>query len=402
MRPVTAAPDTDEQELARWSAAGLDLLTGPADGPALGPPAGFLARLDALTAHLRDSARGLGGETDVDPLSELAVRGELSGHRRRGQVSCGGACHLVAAADGWFAVSFARTEDWELVPAWLGIDPRGQSAWGEGAWADSAWGEVHHRCASSPVRALVERGAALGLPIGALGEQRDVRPARFTPVGSPLGLSAARRVSPLRVADLSSMWAGPLCGSILAGVGADVLKVESRSRPDGTRRGSPALHERLNGAKQQVLIDLDRPSGIDELRIILRSVDVVIESSRPRALEHLGIRAEQLLADADGPTLWVSITGHGRDGANAHRVAFGDDAAVSGGLVSWWQGRPQFCADAVADPLTGLWAASAALDALANGGRGLLDVAMSRVAAHFAAGPDGADGGADGGAGAPP
>ena len=378
MRPVTAAPDSDEHDLARWVAAGLDQLTGPADGPGLGPPAGFIARLDALTTRLRHSSRLLGADVCVDGLSELAVRAGSSGHRRRGQISCGGSCHLVEAADGWFAVSLARLDDWELVPAWLGTD----------RCAEGDWDEVHRGTASQRVAELVARGAVLGLPIGALAEQRDDRPDRFATAGPTDRPAAARRGAPLRVADLSSMWAGPLCGSILADARAEVLKVESLHRPDGTRRGSPELHERLNGAKQRVVVDLDRSSGIDELRAVLRSVDVVLESSRPRALEQLGIHAEQLLADEAGPRLWVSITGHGRGEVDRQRVAFGDDAAVSGGLVTWWQGRPQFCADAVADPLTGLWAATATLEAVTSGRHGLLDVAMSRVAAHFAGDPD--------------
>ena len=387
MRPVTAASDSDEQDAARWIAAGLDQLTGPADGPALGPPTGLLARLDALTVRLSESGRALGRPVDVDPLTELAVRAEPPGHRRRGQVSCGGACHLVEAIDGWFAVSLARPDDWELVPAWLGIE----------RCAEGDWEQVHHRSAGSTVGELVEGGSVLGLPIGALAEQRDVRPGRFVPVEPSSPPAVHGRGSSLRVADLSSMWAGPLCGSILADAGAEVLKVESAQRPDGTRRGSPELHERWNGSKQHVVVDLDESNGVEELRTILRSVDLVLESSRPRALEQLGISAEQLLAEPDGPTLWVSITGHGRDTANAHRVAFGDDAAVSGGLVRWWQGRPLFCADAVADPLTGLWAATAALEAVATGRRGLIDVAMSRVAAHFGAGVDGeGDGAGDG------
>jgi crotonobetainyl-CoA:carnitine CoA-transferase CaiB-like acyl-CoA transferase len=65
-------------------------------------------------------------------------------------------------------------------------------------------------------------------------------------------------------------------------------------------------------------------------------------------------------------------------------VAFGDDAAVAGGLVAWDGDGPVFCADAVADPSSGLVAVAATLDALAAGGGWLLDVAMSRVAAHLA------------------
>ena len=65
-------------------------------------------------------------------------------------------------------------------------------------------------------------------------------------------------------------------------------------------------------------------------------------------------------------------------------MAFGDDAAVAGGLVVRDAAGPCFCADAVADPVTGLVAAAACLDALSVGGRWLLDVAMVDVAAHLA------------------
>ncbi len=371
MPPTTAALDADEQDRLRWAHAGLDRLTGPAHGPGLGPPPGFVGRVDGVTDRLRTASRAAGTEIDVDGLAELAVRAELSGHRRRGEVSCGGSCHLVRASDAWFAVSLARPDDWELLPAWLGVTPA----------AATTWSDVHGRSRHLPVAELIGQGVELGLPIGALAESSSTPPDRLV-ASTPRGRS--RRSGPLRVADLSSMWAGPLCGSILAAAGAEVVKVESLQRPDGTRRGSPAHHELLNGAKRPLVVDLAVPEGVDELRAILASVDVVIESARPRALLQFGIDAEGLLEAPSGPALWISITGHGRDGTNARRVAFGDDAAVSGGLVSWWEDRPLFCADAVADPLTGLWAATVALEALAEERTGLLDVAMSRVAAHFA------------------
>ena len=62
----------------------------------------------------------------------------------------------------------------------------------------------------------------------------------------------------------------------------------------------------------------------------------------------------------------------------------GDDAAVAGGLVIWDDDGPCFCADAIADPLTGLTAAASALDALDGDRAVLLDVAMARVAAAYA------------------
>ena len=68
-------------------------------------------------------------------------------------------------------------------------------------------------------------------------------------------------------------------------------------------------------------------------------------------------------------------------GPSADRVAFGDDAAAAGGLVVWDGEGPCFCGDAVADPLSGMAAAAAALAALEQGGRWVLDVSMADVAA---------------------
>jgi crotonobetainyl-CoA:carnitine CoA-transferase CaiB-like acyl-CoA transferase len=86
--------------------------------------------------------------------------------------------------------------------------------------------------------------------------------------------------------------------------------------------------------------------------------------------------------------VWLRITGHGVAGDRANWVAFGDDAAVAGGLVGRSAAGPVFCADAVADPLTGLHAALAVVEALSRGGGDLVDVAMAAVAATYAALPE--------------
>ena len=78
------------------------------------------------------------------------------------------------------------------------------------------------------------------------------------------------------------------------------------------------------------------------------------------------------------------MTGYGRDDP-LQRVAFGDDAAVAGGLVARAaDGTPVFCGDAIADPMTGLTAGLAALVAAADGGGWLADVAMTGVCADLA------------------
>ena len=66
------------------------------------------------------------------------------------------------------------------------------------------------------------------------------------------------------------------------------------------------------------------------------------------------------------------------------RVGFGDDAAAAGGLVAWSGSTPNFCVDAIADPITGMVAAAVGLEVLASEGAWLLDVPMATVAADFA------------------
>jgi crotonobetainyl-CoA:carnitine CoA-transferase CaiB-like acyl-CoA transferase len=256
----------------------------------------------------------------------------------------------------------------ESVPAWLELDTVPSS--GPALWSAVASSLRH----GDPAR-LVGRAQLLGLPVAQVGELAGVRAGV---VRSPLGEAPSRSdVAGLVVVDLSALWAGPLCGDLLARAGATVVKVESIQRPDGARRGPPEFFDLLNGRKLSVALDWQGQSGIRILRNLVRRADVVIEASRPRALAQLGLDGPDLVR-AGGPRLWVSITGYGR---SADRVGFGDDAAAAGGLVVWRDDVPLFCADAAADPLTGLTAAAASLRALASGGRWLLDVSMSAVSA---------------------
>ena len=331
----------------RWFGAGLGELTGRREGPPLAPEAGVVERIV-----------GLGVPLGVDVLALAAERAPLLGLRRGGTVSCGGAAWLLPARDGWVALSLARESDVELLPAFLGVDDPS---------------EVPDVVAAVPVADLRAAAVLLGLPFGVLGET----PA---PVDGPVLAGRLGDAPPLDrppvVVDLSSLWAGPLCSRLLLERGATVVKVESTSRPDGAR-ATPELFARLNDGKAQRSVD---PS---EFAALVATADVVIEGSRPRALEQLGIVAAEL---EGGPRVWVSITAHGRQPGNRDRVGFGDDAAVAGGLVAHDDGGPGFVGDAIADPLTGIAAAVAAVAALDAGGRWLLDAALARTAAWCAAG----------------
>ena len=170
---------------------------------------------------------------------------------------------------------------------------------------------------------FVARARLLDLPAAVLGEVA----ARTSAIRRQRASRGAGHYPELLVADLSSMWAGPLCGHLLAAAGATVVKVEGRSRPDGTRRGDPRFFDWMNSSKLSYAIDFRD----DDLRPLLEVADVVIEGSRPAALTRRGLGPEQVRG-APG-RVWLRITGYGTEGDRANRVAFGDDAAVAGGLV---------------------------------------------------------------------
>ena len=298
---------------------------------------------------------------EVDAAELVTGRAALLDLSPRGRVSAGGATRLMPSSDGWCALTLSRQDDLDAVPALIESD------------ADDPWSAVERWMAERTSADVTMRARLLGLPVAALGETAAA-PTRISTLAAPF---AARDVSGLLVADLSSMWAGPLCGQLLARAGAAVIKVETRARPDGTRAGPPAFFDWMNNGKLSYAVDFDEPSG---LRQLLDAADVVVESSRPAALAHRGL----------GPTprdgqVWLRITGHGTDGERANWVAFGDDAAVSGGLVGGTETEPVFCGDAIADPLTGLHAAVEIAASLSRGGGELIEMSMAAVAATYAA-----------------
>lgn len=319
---------------------------------ALGIPDGVLRRAASIADPLGEDAGEL-----------LTGRAALLGLVPRGQVSAGGATRLLPASDGWFALTLARDDDIAAIPALT-----------EAATSGDFWTDIQRWAATRRTAEIVERAGLLGMPAARLGEAAAIGP-RVQRCG-PRG----RATGPLVVAHLTSMWAGPLAGRLLAGTGAAVIKVESPGRPDGTRRGSPEFFDWMNAGKLSYAADFDGERA--KIRRVIEAADVVLESSRPTALIRRSL-GPQDVAGRPG-RVWVRITGHGANPPNAHRVAFGDDAAVAGGLIGNCSGAPEFIGDAIADPLTGLEAAAAVHASLRRGGGELIDIAMAEVAAGYA------------------
>lgn len=329
-----------------------------------------------VSAGVLDRARRVAGAYQaytgvrVDAAEVIGGRAALLDIAPRGRVSAGGASRLMPGRDGWCALTLSRPDDVAAVPALIGADR-----------VDDAWAAVQAWAADSDVADVTEQARLLGLPVAALAET-PAEPPRVYPFGAA---TATRGPADLLVADLSAMWAGPLCGHLLARAGATVVKVESAARPDGARNGPQPFFDWMNAGKLSCEVDFDEPA---RLRALLDVADVVIESSRPAALMRRNLGPTDV-APRDG-RVWLRITGHGTDDVRANWVAFGDDAAVSGGLVGADEDGPVFCGDALADPLTGLEAALAVVQSLRSGGGELIEMSMAAVAATYAAVPQGA------------
>lgn len=374
-----------------WASSGAMGLTGRADGPPLLAPGDVATCLDGAALAFRLLAAARGFPLSLDGAALLGERAAHFGLHRNGTVSNGGACHLVAAADGWLAVNLSRDSDLELLPAWL-----------EGSVGSDHWASVTsfvRRCSAHPV---ASRAQLLGLPVAVVGkagrsdqvdEQYEVRGQQWPPApwlhdGTAVSpppprvvsrldqLGPTREASPRRplVVDLSALWAGPLAASLLVAAGCRVVKVEDPARPDPGRHGPAAFFDLLQGGKESVTTPV---AAAGPFPALVAGADVIIEASRPRALEQLGIHAQPHQA-------WISITGYGRVGPWRNRVALGDDAAAAAGFVTIEdeEGPPMFCADAIADPVTGLHAAVVALAAVAGGRSGTTDIAMREVVSH--------------------
>jgi crotonobetainyl-CoA:carnitine CoA-transferase CaiB-like acyl-CoA transferase len=147
-------------------------------------------------------------------------------------------------------------------------------------------------------------------------------------------------LSGLKVVELAHIMAGPVCGLMLADLGADVVKVEKLPGGDDSRRflppeieGEPAAFMMMNRNKRGVAIDLKRAEGKAVLRRLLARSDVVIENYRKGTMERLGLGYDTLKADNPG-LIYAEISGFGRTGPYAERGGFDLIAQGMSGLMS--------------------------------------------------------------------
>lgn len=319
----------------------------------------------------------LTGSRTIGHLSGAALLGEraaLNGFKVPGRISAGGGCRLFETGDGHVALNLSRPDDRASLPALFGDE----TVVGDDVLAD--W------FLRGRASALVAQGRTLGLAIASLDECSTSPASSCQTRGLPAQPGAQTR-RPL-VVDLSALWAGPLASRLLQMSGAEVVKVESRNRPDAMRDGDPALFARMNDGKAILSLDLRDPDGRATLLALIRRADIVIEAARPRALRQLGIDADALVQEVPG-LVWATITGHGVTGEAANWIGFGDDCGVAGGLSAALRdatGKIGFVGDAIADPLTGMVAALKIAEQRASGCGARLVLSMAGAVAEALAG----------------
>ena len=177
----------------------------------------------------------------------------------------------------------------------------------------------------------------------------------------------------LKVVELAHVMAGPVCGLMLADMGADVVKVE-KPQGDDTRRSVPptiegesAAYLMMNRNKRGVVLDLKTEPGRDALHRLLARADVVIENYRKGTMEKLGLGYATLRRDNPG-LIYAAISGFGRTGPYAERGGFDLIAQGMSGLMSITgegHGRPPVKVGApVSDITAGILLAMGVLAAL--------------------------------------
>jgi crotonobetainyl-CoA:carnitine CoA-transferase CaiB-like acyl-CoA transferase len=207
------------------------------------------------------------------------------------------------------------------------------------------------------------------------------------------------------VLDLSRVLAGPWASQVLADLGAEVIKIERPGPGDETRSWGPpwlrdatgadtataAYFASTNRGKKSVTVDVSRPDGQAIVRRLAARADILLENYKVGTLARYGLGYDDLAAENPG-LVYCSITGFGQDGPYRNRAGYDFLIQAMGGLMSITgepDGAPMKVGVAVTDVLTGMYATTAVLAALAHrerSGRGqhvdlaLLDVQVAMLA----------------------
>lgn len=199
----------------------------------------------------------------------------------------------------------------------------------------------------------------------------------------------------IKVVEQGTFITGPCAGMMLADLGADVIKIES---PDGDpyrsyqgKSYSPHF-QAYNRNKRSLSLDLKLDSDRELFEGLIREADVYIQNFRPGTAERLGAGAKRL-HELNPRLVYCSISGFGTSGPYCERPSYDSVAQALSGFLSVIVDteRPRFMGPALADAITGIYAAYGVLGALLERGRTgrgrMVEVSMLEAMAHFAVEP---------------
>jgi crotonobetainyl-CoA:carnitine CoA-transferase CaiB-like acyl-CoA transferase len=404
---------------------------------------GAVAAMAALAGVRSVRTAGVGPSIEVSALEVMAVvlcnypplyrqfTGSVSFMSRSGDWP-----QVVPCKDGWIGLCVFTPQQWSDFAAMIGrddlsADDRLNSMGGRGrnrALAESVvrpWLETH------TVAEICELGELFRVPVAMVGNGRDVltmehfvergvfveQPEGFvaprppflsttTPAPDRRGRPATADPLPLSgvtVLDLTAFWAGPACTHQLATLGADVIKVESPTKPDGMRFATvrppteadwmeygPTFHG-TNPAKRSVTIDFSKPEGRELVLRLVEHCDVVVENFTPRVLGNVGLDHDDLRARRPDVIL-LRMPAFGLDGPWRDRPGFAQTTEQVSG-IAWMTGETggEALVRSTIDPIAGIHGAFAVLAALQHrertGEGGLVEMPMAEVALNVAAEP---------------
>ena len=177
-----------------------------------------------------------------------------------------------------------------------------------------------------------------------------------------------------RVLDLGRVIAGPHLAQLLGDMGADVIHVEPPDGGDDSRQIPPFIGEMSvnflisNRNKRSITLNLKTPRGIDLLKQLVETADILVESNRPGVTERLGIDYETL-SRVNPRLVMTSISGFGQTGPSRHLAGYNQIAQAMGGMMSLTgspDGPPMRTAAIVGDYLASLYGAFGTMVALVH------------------------------------
>ena len=449
--PLAGAP-ADEFTLQAW--CGLMSGCGTRDTPPLQMgighgqwATGAMAALAALATTEHCARTGTAAEVEVSALEVMTVcllnyptlyrhfTGSVAVMSRGGDWP-----QIVRCKGGWIGLCIFTPQQWDDFANMIGRpelvgDDRFNSMGGRGRNRELAQSVIRPWLEEHTAAEIFELGGLFRVPVAYVGNGRDVlamehfrergvfvendadgfleprspfqvtiasAPSDHAPTPMPAG-RAGRPLDGVTVLDFTAFWAGPAATHLLATLGANVVKIESPTRPDGMRFAttrpptdpewveySPTFHG-TNPGKRSVAIDFSNPAGRDLVLRLAESADIVVENFTPRVMPNVGLDYEALAARRPD-LIMLRMPAFGTDGPWRDHSGFAQTTEQVSG-IAWLTGTPEIepLVRSTVDPIAGIHGAIAVLAALAHRRRSgvgqLIEMPMVEVALNVAAEP---------------